>query len=157
MVRNIVIWGNHSQDQFPDVSHGIVRFPDGSEQSVRDALAQDEKFLNEEFIPLIQNRGAAVIQARGKSSAMSAANAVKDHMRSWACGTPEVGAVLNVFSLRIEWATSAIYATHTIPQQGEWASMAVISDGSCYDIPAGLVFSVPTICKDGEYTVVTGI
>lgn len=128
-VDHLIIWGNHSQDQFPDLSHGVVKFAGGKEEKVSQALADDEKFLSSEFITTVQMRGSAVIAARGKSSACSAANAVKDHMHDWVLGTG--------------------------PDQ--WVSMGVVTDGSFYGLPADLVFSVPCTTKDGTYTVVQGL
>jgi len=87
-VRNVIIWGNHSSTQFPDVSHAYV-LRDGQKTSVYDAVQNDE-WIKEDFIKTIQQRGAAVIKARKFSSAMSAAKATCDHMRDWWFGTPEV-------------------------------------------------------------------
>jgi malate dehydrogenase len=126
-IKKVVIWGNHSQDQYPDVNQAIV-IQEGKEIKVLEALGEDQKFL-EEFIPDVQNRGTKVIEARGKSSAMSAANAVKDHLYDWVNGS--------------KW--------------GDWVSMGVVTDGSYYDIPAGLVYSVPCVCKDGQFSVVQGL
>jgi len=99
-VHNVIIWGNHSSTQYPDVSHGTVS-TDSGKQSVRDAV-KDDTYLNGEFITTVQQRGAAIIKARKLSSAASAAKAIIDHMRDWIFGTPE----------------------------GEFVSMAVASDGS---------------------------
>lgn len=126
-IKKVVIWGNHSQDQYPDITNAIVA-KDGADACVTEVLAKEEKFL-EEFIPDVQNRGTKVIEARGKSSAMSAANAVKDHLFDWVNGS--------------RW--------------GDWSSMGVVTDGTYYDLPAGLVYSVPCICKEGSYRVVEGL
>jgi malate dehydrogenase len=126
-IKKVVIWGNHSQDQYPDVNQAVV-IQECKEVKITEALSSEAKFL-EDFIPDVQNRGTKVIEARGKSSALSAANAVKDHLFDWVNGS--------------KW--------------GDWASMGVVTDGSYYDIPAGLVYSVPCVCKDGQYSVVQGL
>jgi len=120
-VRRMIIWGNHSSTQYPDVSHATVGGkPAGS--------LVDPKWLVETFIPVVQQRGAAVIKARGSSSAASAASAALDHMRSWVLGTPE----------------------------GDWVSMAVPADGS-YGIPEGVIYSYPVTTAGGEYRIVQGL
>jgi len=126
-VTNVTIWGNHSSTQFPDVNHALVKV-DGSEQPARDAL-QDDSWVNNEFISIVQKRGAAVIAARKLSSAMSAAKAICDHMRDWWFGT----------------------------QDNKWVSMGIISDGS-YDIEKGLMYSFPVrIGADRSWQVVQGL
>jgi malate dehydrogenase len=120
-IRRMTIWGNHSATQYPDISHCTV---DGKPAK----SLVDTNWFRESFIPAIQQRGAAVIKARGSSSAASAASAAIDHVRSWALGTPE----------------------------GDWVSMAVPSDGS-YGVPEGVVYSYPVTCKDGDYQVVQGL
>jgi malate dehydrogenase len=122
-VTRMTIWGNHSATQYPDVFHAEVAGKPGFE-----AAGSDQAWLENEFIPTVQQRGAAVIKARGSSSAASAANAAIDHMRSWALGTPE----------------------------GDWVSMAVPSDGS-YGVPEGLVSGFPCTCSGGEYQIVQGL
>ena len=125
-VRNVTIWGNHSSTQYPDVRHALVTMDGTNYQPVREVV-NDDNWLHGEFITTVQKRGAAVIAARKLSSAMSAANAVCDHMRNWWFGTEE----------------------------GRWASMGVFSDGTKYGIPAGIIYSMPvTIDKNREYTVV---
>jgi malate dehydrogenase len=120
-VRRMIIWGNHSATQHPDISHCTV--------AGKPAKSMVEaKWYREEFIPTVQQRGAAVIKARGSSSAASAASAAVDHMRDWALGTPE----------------------------GDWVSMAVPTDGS-YGIGEGVTYSCPVTCKDGKYAVVQGL
>jgi malate dehydrogenase len=121
-LRRLTIWGNHSSTQYPDIFHARV-----DDKAAID-LAGDEAWLAEEFIPIVQQRGAAVIEARGDSSAASAASAAIDHVRDWVCGTPE----------------------------GDWVSMAVVSDGS-YGVPEGLVSSFPVTTSGGEYRVVEGL
>jgi len=116
-VKNIVIWGNHSATQVPDVNNATVNGK---------AVELDAKFLKEEFVPCVQKRGAAIIKARGFSSALSAANGAKDCMRDWVQGTP----------------------------QGETVAMAVYSDGS-YGIEKGIFYSFPCTTKDGAFTIVT--
>jgi malate dehydrogenase len=120
-IRRMTIWGNHSATQYPDISHCTV---DGKPAK----SLVDTKWFRETFIPTIQQRGAAVIKARGSSSAASAASAAIDHVRTWALGSPD----------------------------GDWVSMAVPSDGS-YGIPEGVVYSYPVTCKDGDYEVVQGL
>jgi malate dehydrogenase len=120
-IRRMIIWGNHSATQYPDVSHATV---DGKPAK----SLVDPKWLDETFIPVVQQRGAAVIKARGSSSAASAASAALDHVRTWALGTAE----------------------------GDWVSMGVPSDGS-YGIPAGVIYSYPVTCKNGEYQIVQGL
>jgi len=120
-ISRMVIWGNHSSTQYPD-----IRFADVDGKLAADLVDQD--WYRETFIPCVQQRGAAIIKARGASSAASAASAAIDHIRSWADGTPD----------------------------GNWVSMAVPSDGS-YGIEPGIVYSYPCICKDGEYEIVQGL
>lgn len=120
-VRKMLIWGNHSSTQYPDISFAEV---DG--QMATDLTAQD--WYREVFIPTVQQRGAAIIKARGASSAASAAAAAIDHMHSWALGTAE----------------------------GDWVSMAVPSDGS-YGIEPGIIYSFPCVCSNGDYQIVQGL
>ena len=117
-VKGMIIWGNHSATQYPDISKCTI---DG--QAASDAA--DSAWLENDFIPVVQQRGAAIIKARGLSSAASAASAAIDHMRDWALGTPA----------------------------GEWTSMAVPSDGS-YGIEPGIIYSYPVTCSNGEYSIV---
>ena len=117
-IRRLTIWGNHSSTQYPDVSHALVKGKPAS------GLV-DRKWLEEHFIPTVQQRGAAVIKARGSSSAASAASAAIDHVRSWMLGTAE----------------------------GDWTSMAIASEGS-YGIAEGLIYSYPVSCSNGEYQIV---
>jgi malate dehydrogenase len=123
-VAKVTIWGNHSATQYPDVFHAEV-----GGKSAWQAVGEDRTWLEEDFIPTVQKRGAAVIEARGSSSAASAANAAIDHVRDWALGTPA----------------------------GDWVSMAVPSDGS-YGVPEGLVSGFPvTTAGDGTYQIVPGL
>ena len=117
-IRRMSIWGNHSATQYPDVSEATVKG-----QAAGDLV--DRAWLTAEFIPLVQQRGAAIIETRGASSAASAASAAIDHMRDWTLGTPE----------------------------DDWVSMAVPADGS-YGIERGIVYSFPVRCRDGEYRIV---
>jgi malate dehydrogenase len=129
-VRNVIIWGNHSATQYPDVNFAVFSQDKYhlSETPIRKLLAADE-YLNGEFIEKIQKRGAEVLEARGLSSAMSAARAACDHVRDWIFGTPA----------------------------NEWISMAVPSDGS-YGVPKGLIFSYPVRCVgSGKYEIVQGL
>jgi malate dehydrogenase len=121
-IKKMTIWGNHSSTQYPDLFHCEV---DGKNAA---QLVNDQAWLDGEFIPTVAKRGAAIIKARGLSSAASAANAAIDHMRSWALGTAE----------------------------GDWVSMAVPSDGS-YGVPEGLVSSFPCVCRNGEWSIVQGL
>jgi malate dehydrogenase len=121
-ISNMTIWGNHSTTQYPDLVNAKVK---GG--SAWDAVG-DEKWVADEFIPTVAKRGAAIIDARGASSAASAANAAIDHMHDWVLGTPD----------------------------GDWASMAVPSDGS-YDVEEGLISGSPCTCSGGEWKVVEGL
>jgi len=129
-VRNVVIWGNHSKTQFPDVAHGFIADSPapGFVTSVRSAV-NDCKWLDSKFLEDVQDRGAVIIKAREKSSAASAASAAVDHMRSWALGTAP----------------------------GEYVSMGVLSDGNPYGIPAGLIYSFPVTCTAGSFAIVGGL
>jgi len=128
-VKNVVIWGNHSKTQVPDLNQAtLLDFPsEGFTTPVR-PLVNDDKWCNEEFIQCVQQRGAAIIEARGFSSAASAANAALAHVRDWFLGTPK----------------------------GTWVSMGVPSDGS-YGMPKGIVYSFPCACAGGEYKIVQGL
>ena len=121
-VTRMSIWGNHSATQYPDIFHAQVRGPNAAE------LVADQQWLENDFIPTVQKRGAAIIEARGSSSAASAANATINHARDWVLGTPE----------------------------GDWVSMAVPSDGS-YDVPEGLISSFPVTVSGGAYSIVQGL
>ena len=120
-VTNMTIWGNHSSTQYPDLFNAKV---DG--KAAIDLVEKD--WYENTFIPDVQQRGAAIIKARGASSAASAANAAIAHMRSWAAGTAE----------------------------GDWVSMGVYSDGS-YGIAEGLIYSFPCVCKNGDWSIVQGL
>ena len=126
-IKNIIIWGNHSLTQYPDVNHATV-VKAGKTHTVREAV-KDDKYLNETFIPKVAKRGAEIIAVMKKSSAASAANAACDHMHDWWVGT----------------------------KTGEYASMGVISDGNTYGVGAGLIYSFPVVCKNGEWQVVNGL
>jgi malate dehydrogenase len=118
-IKKLTIWGNHSATQYPDIFHAEV-----GGQNAAQAL-NDAEWLRDTFIPTVAKRGAAIIEARGASSAASAASAAIDHVNTWVNGTPE----------------------------GDWTSMAVVSDGS-YGVPEGLVSSFPVVCKDGAWEIV---
>ena len=120
-IKRMTIWGNHSMTQYPDISNCTVNGTPALELVTKD-------WAIDHFIPRIQRRGAEIIEARGLSSAASAADAVVDHVRNWARGTPE----------------------------GDWVSMSVPSDGS-YGIDPGVMFSFPVTCKAGEYEIVQGL
>jgi malate dehydrogenase len=117
-VKRMTIWGNHSATQYPDIHHAEVKGRNASE-------LVDQAWLSDEFIPLVQQRGAAIIEARGASSAASAASAAIDHMRDWALGTPD----------------------------SDWVSMGIPSHGS-YGIEPGIIYSYPVRCSDGNYEIV---
>jgi len=120
-VRKVAIWGNHSATQYPDIHHAEVKG--------KPALGLvDRGWMEKEFIPAIQQRGAAIIKARGASSAASAANAAIEHVRDWVRGSPA----------------------------GDWVSMGIPSDGS-YGIEPGLIYSYPVTCGGGKYEIVTGL
>jgi malate dehydrogenase len=121
-ISNMTVWGNHSPSQYPDLRHAKVR---GS--SAWDAVG-DEAWIADEFIPTVGKRGAAVIEARGASSAASAATAAIDHVRDWRLGTAD----------------------------GDWVSMGVVSDGS-YGVDEGLVSGFPCTCRDGQLSIVDGL
>ena len=121
-IKRMTIWGNHSATQYPDLFHCEVSGKNAAE------LVNDQAWLENDFIPTVQKRGAAIIEARGLSSAASAANAAVDHMRTWALGTGD----------------------------GDWVSMAVPSDGS-YGVADGLISSFPATCTNGEWSVVQGL
>ncbi|MFD3005078.1 malate dehydrogenase [Thermus tengchongensis] len=120
-IRRIAVWGNHSSTMFPDLFHAEVEGKPALE-------LVDMDWYEKAFIPTVAQRGAAIIQARGASSAASAANAAIEHIRDWALGTPE----------------------------GDWVSMAIPSDGS-YGVPEGIVYSFPVTAKDGRYQIVQGL
>ncbi|GAA1399341.1 malate dehydrogenase [Oerskovia paurometabola] len=121
-VRKVSIWGNHSATQYPDVFHADVAGRPGAE------LAADSAWLTGEFIPTVAKRGAAIIDARGASSAASAANAAIDHVFDWVNGTPE----------------------------GDWTSAGIVSDGS-YGVPEGLMASFPVVSRGGRWEIVQGL
>ncbi len=120
-ITKMTIWGNHSSTQYPDVFHAKVSGQDAGP-------LVDQAWVENTFIPQVAKRGAAIIEARGASSAASAANATVEHMRDWVLGTPE----------------------------GDWVSMAVPSDGS-YGVPEGLISSFPCVVRDGKYEIVQGL
>ncbi len=117
-VRRMTIWGNHSATQYPDIHHATVDGKPATE-------LVDQSWLADEFIPLVQQRGAAIIKARGASSAASAASAAIDHMHDWVLGTPA----------------------------DDWVSMAIPADGS-YGVEPGVIYSYPVRCSDGSYEIV---
>lgn len=120
-IKKITIWGNHSATQYPDIHHATV--------AGQSALALvDNEWVTDEFIPTIQQRGAAIIKARGASSAASAASAAIDHVRDWVTGTPA----------------------------DDWVSMGIPADGS-YGIQEGVIYSYPVRCRDGKYQIVDGL
>ena len=121
-IKKMTIWGNHSATQYPDLFHAEV-----SGKNAAEAVG-DQAWLADTFIPTVAKRGAAIIDARGASSAASAASATIDHARDWALGSAE----------------------------GDWVSMAIASDGS-YGVPEGLISSFPVVCKNGDYEIVQGL
>lgn len=122
-IRKMTIWGNHSATQYPDVFHAEV-----NGKAAFEAAGGDQGWLENDFIPTVQKRGAAIIDARGASSAASAANAAIDHVHDWVLGSPE----------------------------GDWVSMAVPSDGS-YGVPEGIISSFPCTTSGGEWSIVQGL
>lgn len=120
-IDKFAIWGNHSATQYPDISHTLVKGKSAKQ------LINDDKWVKETFIPTVQQRGAAIINVRGLSSAASAANAAIDHIRDWVHGT-----------------------------KGEWTSMAIPSDGS-YGTTKGLWYSFPVVCSNGSYSIVQNL
>ncbi len=119
-IRKIIIWGNHSNTQYPDLSHAII----GDKKAVD--LISDQHWIEKEFVPTVQKRGMAIIEARqGLSSAASAANAIINHINSWVLGTRE----------------------------NDWTSMGILSDGS-YGIPEDIIYSFPVTCHEGKYRIV---
>ena len=121
-IKKMTIWGNHSSTQYPDIFHAEVGGKNAAE------LVNDEAWIESTFIPTVAKRGAAIIEARGLSSAASAANATVAHMRDWVLGTPD----------------------------GDWVSMAVPSDGS-YGVAEGVISSFPCVVKNGVYEIVQGL
>ncbi len=121
-VRNVTIWGNHSAKQYPDIAHAVIGGRPATEVIV------DQAWVTDEFVPTVAKRGAAIIEARGASSAASAANAAIDHMRDWVLGTPA----------------------------DTWVSVALPSDGS-YGVPEGLVSGFPCVSKGGAWEIVQGL
>ena len=121
-ITNMTIWGNHSATQYPDIFHARVNGRNAAE------VVADQQWVENDFIPTVQKRGAAIIEARGASSAASAANAAIDHVHDWVLGTPS----------------------------DDWVSMAIPSDGS-YGVAEGVISSFPVTCSGGSYKVVTGL
>ena len=121
-ITNLAIWGNHSATQYPDIFHARINGANAAQ------TVNDQAWLENDFIPTVAKRGAAIIEARGASSAASAANAAIDHVYSWVNGTPE----------------------------GDWTSAAVASDGS-YGVPEGLICSFPAVSRDGAWQIVQGL
>ena len=121
-VTNMTIWGNHSATQYPDVFHAKVKGANAAE------AVGDQHWIETDFIPTVQKRGAAIIEARGASSAASAANAAVDHVHDWVLGTPS----------------------------GNWVSMAIASDGT-YGVQEGIFTGYPCTCQGGRYTIVEGL
>jgi len=121
-VTRMAVWGNHSATQYPDITHALVGGRPATE------LVTERKWIEEDFIPTVQKRGAAIIEARGASSAKSAASAAVDHAHDWVGGTPP----------------------------DDWVSMGVCSDGS-YDVEEGLISGFPCRCTNGEWEIVQGL
>ncbi len=120
-IARMIVWGNHSATQYPDIHHATIKGQPATAQV-------DSSWYRETFIPTVQQRGAAIIKARGASSAASAAGAAIDHMRSWALGTAH----------------------------GDWVTMAIPSDGS-YGVAPGVIYGYPVTCSDGNYSIVQGL
>jgi malate dehydrogenase len=122
-VTNMTVWGNHSATQYPDIFNARIAGTSATE------LVADQEWLEGDFLPTVQKRGAAIIAARGASSAASASNAAVEHVRDWALGTPD----------------------------GDWVSMAIASDGSHYGVPEGIIAGFPVTCAGGDFAVVEGL
>lgn len=120
-VKKVIVWGNHSSTQYPDIFHAEVA-------GIKASTLVEQTWIENSLIPTVQKRGAAIIEARGLSSAASAASAAIDHIRNWVFGTAH----------------------------GEWVSMGILSDGS-YGIPEGIMYGFPVTCKDGDYKIVQGL
>jgi malate dehydrogenase len=118
----MTVWGNHSASQYPDLFHAKVNGEEARK------LVDDDAWIENDYIPRVAKRGAEIIEARGASSAASAANAAIDHIHDWVLGTPE----------------------------GDWTSMSIPSDGS-YGVPEGIISSFPVTCSGGEYSIVQGL
>jgi malate dehydrogenase len=121
-ITHMTIWGNHSATQYPDVFNALVNGKNAAE------TVNDQQWIEGDFLPTVQKRGAAIIEARGSSSAASAANAAVDHVHDWVLGTPD----------------------------GDWVSMGIPSDGS-YGVAEGIISGHPVTCRGGEYTIVEGL
>jgi malate dehydrogenase len=121
-IKKLTIWGNHSATQYPDIFHAEIGGKNAAE------VVGDQSWIEDDFIPTVAKRGAAIIDARGSSSAASAASATIDAARDWLLGTPK----------------------------DNWVSMAVFSDGS-YGVPEGLISSFPVTTKDGDWSIVAGL
>src|SRR5688500_18837305 len=121
-IRKVTVWGNHSATQYPDLFQAEV------DSKKVWPMINDQAWLEQHFIPTVQKRGAAIIDARGLSSAASAANAAIDHVRDWISGS----------------------------RDGDWVTMGIPSDGS-YGVPAGVIFGYPVTCKNGQYQIVQGL
>ncbi|MGO9498048.1 MAG: malate dehydrogenase [Solirubrobacteraceae bacterium] len=121
-ITNMTVWGNHSPTQYPDIFHAKVKGKNAAD------VVSDQEWLENDFLPTVQKRGATVIEARGASSAASAANAAVDHVRDWVMGTAE----------------------------GDWVSMGIPSDGS-YGVDEGVIFGFPVTCSGGSYEIVQGM
>lgn len=129
-IHNVIIWGNHSSTQYPDLRFAYVSdYPQKGMTTPVNGLIADNEWVQKTFIPTVQQRGAKVIEARQKSSAASAASAACDHVRDWLLGT----------------------------NPGEIVSMGVFSDGSKYGVRKGLIYSFPVTCSGGEYHVVENL
>jgi NAD-dependent malate dehydrogenase len=126
-VKNVIIWGNHSSTQYPDVSNGYIQYPNNNRVPIATAI-NDNVWLQTDFIKAVQERGSVILKTRGASSAISAAKAIIDHMRDWIFGT----------------------------KQGEFVSMGVLSDGS-YGIKPDVVYSFPVTVSGGKYSIVQGL
>ena len=122
-ISNMTVWGNHSTTQYPDIFHAKVKGENAAE------AVNDQEWLESDFIPTVSKRGAAIIEARGASSAASAANAAIDHVHDWVLGTPD----------------------------GDWVSMAIPSEGNPYDVTEGIISSFPVTTSGGEISLVEGL
>ena len=127
-IKNVIIWGNHSLTQYPDVNHAEVLTAEGKRKKIREAV-NDDAYLNEAFLSRVQRRGGEIISVMKKSSAASAASAACDHMHDWWVGT----------------------------KPGEFVSMGILSDNNKYGVASNLIYSFPVTCRNGEWEVVNGL
>jgi len=157
VIRKVILWGNHSKTMVPDISHAEVAAEGGKFKPLA-AVINDEKWETEVFTPTVQDRGTRVIEMRGQGSALSAAQASADHMRTWFAGTAPVGCCVHVpragaWTLLEGCIAVSLMDIYLRCFQNDWTSMAVWSDGS-YGAPKDVFFSFPVTCSNGNWSVV---